>query len=275
MTSAPPPSSSCVMFLCVSAYALKRSKINRIQVKKLFKKQYRKFEHKQLMFDYCHFGIMEEINPNTAYVYGSYNLMIAVKIFSRLKKEESVPYYFGFQNIISCMNLKKEKLSTYTISSNNEFRKKSLLQDFGKVFLNLKPDNFEGIDYFILDFLEERYDTGCVYGEYFTLSDAFKDSKQLLEGKYTTIKSFAPEWEKIWFHKCDLFIGHLKKLICEEKIILVKTKLSEKYIENGLEYIFDEIETIRDINTQLEKCYRYFERQCPGAGLIRCHRNAR
>lgn len=194
--------------------------------------------------------------------------MIAVKIFLRLKKEEDVPYYFGFQNVISCMSSKRDLLSTYTISSGNEFRRKLLLQDFQKSFFNLKPEQFNGVDYFIVDFLEERYDTGCINEEYFTLSDAFKDNKRLLEERYTLIKSFSREWENIWFFKCNLFIRHLKKLICEERIILVKTKLAEKYIENGVECPFAEIDEIRNINNQLEKCYTYFEQQCPKALVV-------
>lgn len=255
-----------------TAYALQRSTVNRIKAKELLEEQYGDFERRQFMFDYQHFGIMEDVKEYIAYTYGSYNLMISAKILLHLKDEESVPNYFGFQNIISCMSQKihvtdeiQKVLANSMISA---FRKVVLAQDFEKHLLSREPGQICNIDYFILDFLEERYDTGRIGNKYFTLSDVFMDVVPLLHMEYNVTKKFETEWEGLWYENCDSFIRFLKSLIAEEQIILVKMKLAEKYIKDENEYFFAGIEAIRNVNGWLEKCYKYFQRQCPKALVV-------
>lgn len=256
---------------CFREFVLQRSRINRRSVKKLLDRKYREFERRQFISDYQFLGKIDDKKNLKAFVYGSYNLMIAVKIFLRLKNEDNVPNYFGFQNIISSMSPKctipNDFFSAVTQAA-NVFRANALTQDFEKTLLNQKPEHSKDLDYFILDFLDERYDTGHIDNGYFTLSDAFMGIESTRHMDYGVIESFGTEWENIWFEKCDLFIRHIRGIINGGKIILVKMKLSEKYMENETAYLFDNIKCIRDINTHLERCYEYFVQQCPEALIV-------
>lgn len=251
-------------------FVLQRSRINRRKVRELLDRQYQKFERSQFIFDYQTLGKIDDKVGAKAYVYGSYNLMIAVKIFLRLKNAEQVPNYFGFQNIISSMSPKSDTLDAFAcnLTLENSFRKAALVQDFEKAMFHQKPEQSGVIDYFILDFLEERYDTGLVGNTCFTLSDAFMDVKSSLDMEYSMLKSFGVEWNRIWQEKCDSFIRFIKRMIGHGKIILVKMKLSEKYEKNGEEYFFDDVELIRQQNEHLEWCYEYFIHRCPEAVVV-------
>ncbi len=178
----------------------------------------------------------------------------------------------GFQNVISSVSPKghvtNEIRNVLADSTINQFRKVALIQDFEKILLNQESEQIGSIDYFILDFLEEHYDTGRVDAEYFTISDAFVDVEPALHMEYDVIKSFGTEWNLLWHEKCDSFVRFLRHFMREGKVILVKMKLSEKYLENGREHFFDDIEQIRTVNNYLEKCYDYFIRQYPDVFVI-------
>ncbi len=253
-------------------FAFQRSRINRRKVRELLDRQYQEFERKQFIFDYQLLGKIDDKKNSKAYVYGSYNLMIVAKIFLQLKNEEHVPNYFGFQNVISSVSPKghvtNKIRNTLADSTVNQFRKVALIQDFEKTLLNQEPEQIGSIDYFILDFLEERYDTGRADTEYFTISDAFVGVEPALHMEYDVIKSFGTEWNLLWHEKCDSFVRFLRHFMREGKVILVKMKLSEKYLENGREHFFDDIEQIRTVNEHLEKCYDYFIRQYPDVFVI-------
>ncbi len=253
----------------IREYALFRSKLNRKKVKELAERTVLDFEAKQEEFDYQNFGIRyKEIPQERTYTFGSYNLMISSKLFSHLADTDTVRNYYGYQNIISCTGKMNEKLNALNIISTNSWREKLVIQDFEKTFMHLNPGRFKNIDYFIMDFLEERYDTGCYHGEYFTISDGFRDIEQSLNIQYSTIKSFTKEWQNLWYAKCDLFIQRVKKYVDVDKIILVKMKMSEKYMEDGREFFFPETEKIKKANAGLEECYQYFIRQCPEAIVV-------
>lgn len=250
-------------------FVLQRSRINRRKVRALMDREYQEFERRQFIFDYEELGEIDDKAGLNVCVYGSYNLMIAAKIFLRLKKEASVPNYFGFQNIISSMSPSNRRLDALIgrLPEGNSFRKTALVQDFEKTLLCQEPEQ-PGIDYFILDFLEERYDTGCVEDTCFTLSDAFQDVKASLDMKYETLQCFSTEWSRIWHDKCDEFIQLIRGTVGDGKIILVKMKLSEKHMQNGKESCFGDVLPIRHINEQLESCYDYFIQNCPEALVV-------
>lgn len=249
-------------------YALQRSRINRRKVKELMDRQYQAFERRQFVFDYSVFGGIDDGEMPKAYVYGSYNLMIASKIFLWMKDAQQLPNYFGFQNIISSMSPKEDVLSRFSVASDNVFRENALVQDFQKSFLKQMTLQEDGVDYFILDFLNERYGTGFVSNGYFTLSEAFADIRTSLSIEYDEIKSFGNKWAHIWYDRCDMLIRQIRQFINGGKIILVKMKLAEKYVEKGKKYFFPDIKQIRITNDCLEQCYQYFIGNCPEALVI-------
>lgn len=247
-------------------FAIERSRINRRKVKEFGIETYTEFEKKQFEFDYREFGIIHN-SPRTV-VFGSYNLMIAAKIFLQIPDKENVPNYYGFQNIISITDNPNTELLERDITTGNKFRNVMLKQDFLKSFMRSGEQVLRNADLFILDFLEERLDTGRFGGKSFTLSPGFYDVEHQLDVEYESIPAFQEEWQTLWFKRCDRFINMLKQNINEEKIILVKSKLSEESDKEGERQFFTDIENIKWINEQLEKCYAYFAKQCPRAAVI-------
>ena len=250
-------------------FARRRRGINRRVVRELLDRQYQAYERRQLICDYEILGRCEDKTGLRACVYGSYNLMIAAKIFLRLKNEEQVPNYFGFQNIISSTSPKNKTLEAVisSLPDGNPFRKKALVQDFKKTLFHQNPEQ-GGIDYFILDFLEERYDVGCMGDACFTMSDAFLDVKTCMHMGFGVLTSFSPEWKWVWQERCHEFIRSVREIVGDGKILLVKMKLSERQRQRGEEALFDDASSIRQINGNLEGCYDYFIQHCPEALVV-------
>ncbi len=248
-------------------FAIERSRINRRKVKDFGIEIYNEFEKRQFEFDFHEFGIIYKKNPQVV-VFGSYNLMIAAKIFLQIPDKESVPNYYGFQNIISATDNPNTELLERDMTAGNKFRNVMLKQDFLKSFTRSLEQILKNADLFILDFLEERLDTGRFGGKYFTLSPGFYDVEHQLDIEYERIPAFQEEWRILWFERCERFINMLKQNINEAKIILVKSKLAEESAREGVRQIFPDIENIKWINEQLERCYAYFTKRCPQAAVI-------
>lgn len=248
-------------------YLVKRAQINLRMVKTLTNKIYMDFSTQQQLVWKGKFGLDTLINKN-AVCFGSYNLMIITKIFMRLEDSASVPEYYGGSSLISCMGVENSCLNQLFVANENSFRRNMLIKDFERRFMNMNPTNFYDFDYFFIDFLEERFDIGVYSGEYFTISQAFMDIDEELSIHFERIKAFSDLWWKLWTDACDRFIDKLKIFAEHKKIILIKTCLSEKFFDDEREELFQEIDDIRRINVELDKCYLYFQEHCPAALVI-------
>lgn len=248
-------------------YLVKRAQINLRMVKTLTNKIYMDFSTQQQLVWKGKFGLDTLINKN-AVCFGSYNLMIITKIFMRLEDSASVSEYYGGSSLISCMGVENSCLNQLFVVNGNGFRRNMLIKDFERCFMNLNPTNFYDFDYFFIDFLEERFDIGVYCGEYFTISQAFTDIEEELSIHFERIQAFSDLWWKLWKDACDRFIDKLKIFAEHKIIILIKTFLSEKYFDDEREELFKEIDDIRRINVELDKCYSYFQEHCPIALVI-------
>lgn len=248
-------------------YLVKRAQINLRVVKTLSNKIYMDFSQQQQLVWREKYGLETLINKKS-FCFGSYNLMIFTKIFMRLEDSATVPEYYGGSSLISCMGVENGNLNKLLVPNKNRFRRDMLIKDFERRIMNMNPTNFYNYDYFFIDFLEERFDVGVYEGEYFTLSQAFSDIEEDLSICYERIIAFSESWWKLWRDACDKFICKLNTFAEKKKIVLIKTFLSEKYFDDETEQFFSEISEIRRINSELDKCYIYFQEHCPTAVAI-------
>lgn len=251
----------------IKDYLSKRAQINLRVVKELGDKIYHDFSDQQQIVWKERYGIETIVNRHS-FCFGSYNLMIITKIFMHLDSSTVINEYFGGSSLISCMNNENENINKINVVHKNGFRRKMLINDFERRFMRLNPANFYDYDFLFVDFLEERYDIGKYKGEYFTISQAFLDIKDILAIEYEKIPAFSEPWWILWKEACDRFVDKILSFVGNKKIVLVKTYLSEKYFENEDEQLFPDIDRIREINIELGKCYSYFQMRCPSAIVI-------
>ena len=251
----------------IKEYLVKRAQINIRMVKSICNKIYMDFTTQQKAIWKEKYGLNEMINKNS-FCFGSYNLMILTKIFMQLEDSATVPEYYGGSSLISCMSDANNELNKLNVSHKNVFRRKMLINEFERRFLRMNPANLSDYDCFFIDFLEERYDIGKYNDEYFTISQALSDIKESLSLEYEVIKAFSNTWWSLWEDSCEKFVDRLKVLAEGKKIVLVKMYLSEKIVDGDKEELFDDIDTIRQTNYELEKCYLHFLKKCPEAIAI-------
>lgn len=243
-------------------YIVERCQINLRCVKGLSNRVYVSFEDKQNQ--YINKLGMDSWKMPIAYAFGSYNLMIVTKIFMQLADTEMLPNYYGGESLISCMSKANAELLEINIHHNNSFRKNCILNDFEKTFSHLNSGRFRDIDYILVDLLEERFDIGKTSkGEFFTISDYFKDIKETIDIEFTIVKSFSDEWFELWEEALGKFVNQLRKYIDLSKVIFVKTKLATEYYDNDGCYFFENKFWIENINHNLDKCYEMVEQKSP------------
>lgn len=243
-------------------YIVERCQINLRCVKGLANRVYVTFEDKQN--NYVNKLGMNSWKLPKLYTFGSYNLMIVAKIFMQVADTETLPDYYGGESVISCMGESNTELLETNIHHKNSFRETCIFYDFEKTFTHLNPGRFKDVDYILVDFLDERFDIGkTTKGEFFTLSDYFKDIKDTVDLQYTVIESFSDEWFELWKESFERFICQLSKYVDLNKVIFIKSKLACTYYDDDGNYPFENRFQIEKINCNLEKCYQIAEQRSP------------
>lgn len=221
--------------------------------------------------DQCKRGIVNArlLGAYNLAVFGSYNLMIAAKIMMNLGLPDFMENHDCFSGLVSAMSGAPEQFFKWNLAHKNAFREKHIIQDITKTFAHKSPCVYRNIDYYLVDFLEERYDIAEYRGCYFTLSDAFMDIRENIADDYRVIRRCSMEAKQLWERSCLLFIEKLRTYVGGNKVILVRMLLCEKYgtnEEDGQEY--GQIDHIRRINAVLNSCYDFFEAHMPEADVV-------
>lgn len=201
-------------------------------------------------------------------VIGSYNLMITGKMILAAMPTDEMKKHFSFSSLISIMSKRSAELLDADINGINEYRKKHIIHDFSKTFLNISKAFFDDCPIIIIDFLEERFDIGYINDSYFTISEAFLESDLPKQLDYKVLKRKQPETVALWRQSCLEFINLLKTRFKHKKVVLVKMKLTEYYGSYGKEVQFENIDEIREINDLLEDYYSFFVDACPEAIVV-------
>ncbi len=249
-------------------YIIRRIKVNANMVKKVLNRFRSAFAVSQSEFFQSYFGEYKEEKKPNVLTWGSFNLYSISKAFMKSDRDEILKEYYGFQSIISLMNKKNRELD-YTMATHQaSFRQIGINNDFANKFLHKTVMEFSDIDYILIDFLEERHDVGRIGENYFTISDAFLQSKHDGMAEYEIISRFDENTSLLWKDSCDRFIRLLKGYIKPEKIILVRLKLCEYYGNYEEKRLYGQIDEIRKTNKLLDEYYDYFISRCPEAIVI-------
>ena len=198
---------------------------------------------------------------------GSYNLRMMLHYCGDIYDLNLIRFT---NSSISSIMSQPLNISEHTVSYSNSYKKSSVLNDLNKNLLDKIKKDSGNIDYILIDFLEERYPVAKAENTYVTVSEVFEELKPQLN-----IKDFAVLDEKerfeIWKEKCLEFILLLKQYFKPEQIILVETKLMERYGTDESNSIFKEYENIDDIkyiNSYIQKCYEFFKENFKGIRVI-------
>jgi len=200
--------------------------------------------------DFLH-SVYEKCNKLKFGVWGSFNL----RCIANRCGETS--YQISNNSIISLFSSPANDLDiTY---GSNSFRNEMLRFDIAKKGIQKLEQEFNKIDYLLIDFLEERFgilDLGN--GQLLTDSDALRDTKfnALMYHK----SEFTDDgYLKIWEKACEKFIVFLKDNIPPSKVILIRMFLSQRVSDGTL---YPEHNNLRLKNTTLSEMYRLFEEIC-------------
>lgn len=212
--------------------------------------------------------ICREIMQSNYLLIGSYNLRPIIR--EVLFDEEHLIYHFGASSIISMMSDKKsEYVSLKTEESLNEYRKVHVQNDINKKFI-MDSDIFDGVDYILLDLLEETNDLMEFDDTYITYSEFFKEIQNSIDEPFKVIKPYGKKREELFRSKCLEFITILRKK--KKKVVLFENFLNEKYSEFYDDFVFyKEIEAIRKMNNILKSYYDFFEESMPEAMVMRAN----
>ncbi|TAH69975.1 MAG: glycosyltransferase family 2 protein [Anaerolineaceae bacterium] len=172
--------------------------------------------------------------------------------------KNQLDYHLPFSSLIAQMS--EGTNGDITIVNNDLFRRDVIWKDFKGELLHSLIENNNKPDFFVIDFLEERYDVGRLEdGNYITLSEAYYDSDVKGMKLIEIIKAGSGEHMILWRQKCNEFISYLKRNP-NRKIILIKSRLALKY-DNGQEYAYYEnCKELENTNIMIEKMETYFTR---------------
>lgn len=145
----------------------------------------------------------------------------------------------------------------------NAFREEMLKLDFEKTFIADLGSYLKEVEYFMVDFLEERFGVLEVGDSYIAMSDALKDAEIDVNAKRIICVSDSAYFEK-WKECCRRFIEILSENLHGKKLILVKMYLAER---DSLGNYFPEVDEIRKINLVLDSMYLFFQKQAGEVGL--------
>lgn len=170
---------------------------------------------------------------------------------------QQLEYHIPFSSVISQMIT--GEANQYKIHNKNEFRCKKIKNDIEGEICHILGKASEQIDFFFIDFLEERYDVAELEnGNYITLSEALADSS--VEGLkiQKILKAGTEEYFEIWKQSCRKLAELLKEKFEYNQIILIKSRLARKYQLEGKFVEYKNKKIIKEKNLMIEQMENYF-----------------
>lgn len=128
----------------------------------------------------------------------------------------------------------------------------------------------EKIDYVIVDFLDERFDSLVVNGKYITKTPIVEKSRwkenELIDDE---VNLFNDKWK----NSCKKFLYELEKSIPKRNIILHEVYLAKQYLKDDIFVDFPNKKEIENINLSLENKYNYFKKINPEMTTVKLEEN--
>ena len=186
---------------------------------------------------------------------GSYNLRVIIHTF--LLDEEHLKKDYGYSNIVSLMSEPEDlpglSTSIEACAFKNAYRKRCVKQDMEKHFY--QKTDFRGIDYIVIDLLDEIFDLIEVNKHTYLTESEFLKEICLQELKdCRRISLLSPERRSLFAAYAEKFAEKVNAL--HIPVILIKNILCEKHNEYyDVSTVYNNLDHIREINKELEWCY--------------------
>ncbi len=188
-------------------------------------------------------------------------------------KRFQIEHYFARTSVVSSVS-KPIELKEEEIKLSSPFQRRMVLTDLNKSYWKTIRDGIS--EYVMIDFIDERYETGKLFDSYFTLSKEFKESECIKEYKIINKVKKKDEYfiEEISLNVyLEEFIERVKSMFKEKKIILHKAKLVDYYISNQREikkFSASHCEYIKKTNLLLDYMYSYVESKLENCICLEC-----
>lgn len=197
-----------------------------------------------------YFGMTPKMLSRNIFLFGSYSAYRSVKYIYLC----NIVFRFMATTVESAVGQPIKLLCDQNVVRSNRLRTENVIYDISKRFYYTNPGECLECDFFIFDFLDERFDLGIQDGGIVTLSDAYlEDEEALIPVKIEKIDNR----ENYWLRSIDNFIKKLKKLSNGKPILMVKMVLAEKYGNKHKRIYFDTIDEIKKVNAVLNRMYDY------------------
>lgn len=206
-----------------------------------------------------------ELQEKNYLLIGSYNLRVI--IHSLLLNEDFLKKDYGSSSIISLMSsCSNEKISIEQKNFKNIYRKRCVYQDIEKIFYH--KEQFEGIDYIVIDLLEEILGLIKIKEDCYITESEFLKELNLQELQNHERILFPSKEKRLLFKKYVGFFA--EKIKCKSiPVIVIKNFLCEKhsiYYDIFTQYI--NVEEIKKSNKELEWYYQQLLNYLPEAIVI-------
>lgn len=196
------------------------------------------------------------------YLIGSYNLWrLAREAFYKLKKEDKNKVY-SYSSLISMFARTTNDIPAR--ENRNKDHKNWLINDLRKSFI--RQFNLGSCDLLLLDFLEERYPVIEYRGSYYTGSNLFFQNTDIPLERARVLSE--DERTSLWEEACKKLIELISRCMDVSKVVLIKNKLSTRYMRNNELKVFETLPEIEYINDRLEKYYDFFIANAPSVNVV-------
>lgn len=129
-------------------------------------------------------------------------------------------------------------------------------------------------DYLFIDLIEERFDVVLYKGRYYTASDAWEgritnDIDSIDVEKIENVPRSNIAATELWKRAAERFVQRLRELSPTTQIVIVENYLSVRHGDVHGQQEFIDADSIRRQNDILRTYYKYLERLCPEALVVR------
>lgn len=167
----------------------------------------------------------------------------------RVVGEGAVVDYYARTTVKSMLS---EPLEVGEIELQSEFQKRIVRRDFEKtLFADLAAFEF---DYFIVDFIDERFEILRHDNRYVTRSAEFVNAKLETLYPFEKVVKSMDDWKA----DAKKFVDRLLSIVPKEKVILHEAYWANKYIENDEIKEYPNQSNIDRNNEVLKQYYAYF-----------------
>jgi Coenzyme F420-reducing hydrogenase, beta subunit len=203
---------------------------------------------------------LENLSGKNIGMWGSYNLRNSIGIISDYTDCE-LKFQFRNSTICSLMSEPNTQLQ-YMKGSSNPFRNRMLRNDIEKEFRTNIEKYASEADFFIMDLLEERYDSFIVGQTIITKSEGYFETTGI-QGMPVFITF--DMWKKTF---CE-FMEFVQRYFSISNMMIAENYLCSRYGRiNAPKYEYKEKNKINRINSMLEERYNYIRTQWPEIKML-------